>query len=243
LFLLLLAGDRRWRDCALVVVFTAALNLGALFFFRGHVVTNTFLFLQNVFVFSKGFGKSVMTDASWNISFSNLARVPYAVFLHRAPSHLSRYHSLFSLATVALVFWAVRREQPFWKKVLLVTIAQVGIPWISCDYNLVYLVIPLLLYFQEGSAQRQVQAQERRQDRAYLICFGLLFAPKNYGVLGLEYQYVLTPQAFINPLLLLGLLLGLALSGGGRAAASARRSPEPVAALPEGTGQGLLRSA
>jgi hypothetical protein len=202
LFLLLLAADRRWRDCAAVVGLTAALNLGALAFFKGGILTNTWLCLHNVLAFSKGFADPVV-DAAWNLSFSNLIRVPYLVFFHAGPPNLPRYYSLFALLVIGLLFYALRTERVFWKRVLIVTIAQVGVPTYMADYNLVYLVIPLLLYFRDGG-------ELRKEDYLYAICAGLLFVPKDYYILEVHGAHqVLTPQAFINPLLLLVLFLGV----------------------------------
>jgi hypothetical protein len=202
LFLFLLAADRRWRDCAAVLGLTGVISLGAMLAFKGSLETNVRLFIQNVLLFSKGNG-TLITDTGWNLSFSNLIRVPYAVFLQRPPRHLPTYYPVFTLAALVGLFWALRREPVFWKRVLLVTIACVALPNPSYDYNLVYLLIPLLLYFREAGPMR-------REDYFYLGCAGLLFVPKHYHVLGVEGDYVLTPQAFLNPLLLLALSLKVA---------------------------------
>ncbi len=199
LFLLLPAADRRWRDCARILLLTAALNLGALLFFENDVFTNTRLFFRNLLVFNKGF-PSVVIDAGYNLSLANLLRVPSALFFHNNPQRLLRLYPLVMLAVVGVLYWALRREQTYWKRVLLLTVAQVQLPGYTADYNLIYLVIPLLLYFR--------QAGERtRQDYFYLACLGLLFIPKHYYVLGVDGLSVLSVQAFVNPLLLLGLFL------------------------------------
>ncbi len=199
LFLLLLAADRRWRDCAVVIGLTAVLNFGALLFFENGVLTNTYLFLRNLVAFSNGQGKAVV-DGAWNLSLANLVRVPWALFFHSNPQRLLRIYPLVMLAVVGVTYYALRVERVFWKRVLLVTVAQVQLPGYTADYNLVYLVIPLLLYFRQAGPPR-------REDYFYLACAGLLFVPKNYYVLGIDWLHVLTLGAFVNPLLLLGLFL------------------------------------
>jgi hypothetical protein len=208
LFVLLLANDRRWRDCATVLALTAALNFGALLMFKGNMVTNAHLFLRNLLAFSQGF-PTVIDDGAWNLSFTNLIRMPYVMFMQRGPHNLLQYYPLFTLAVLGLVLYALRTERIFWKKVLIVTIAQIQVPGYSADYNLVYLVIPLLLYFRE-------KGELSREDYFYIVCAGLLFVPKGYHVLGLKELLVLTSQGFLNPLLLLALFLKVVLPRSGK---------------------------
>ena len=200
-FLVLLAADRRWRDCAAVVALTVVINLGAMLFFRGGLVTNVELFIRNVLIYAPA--KPIfepVTDAAWNLSFSNLVRVPYVVFFHDAPHELPLYYLAFTLAVVGILFRTLRAEPAFWKKILAVTIAQVSLPGLAADYNLLYLFIPVLLYFQEAGARS-------RDDTFYLVCLGLLFVPKHYAILGVHGLHVMTLQGFLDPLLLLALLL------------------------------------
>jgi hypothetical protein len=225
LFLLLLAADRRWRDAAAVVGWAAAVNLGALLFFQGSVWTNLLLFVRNVLIYAPARPVfNLISDSAWNLSFANLIRVPYVVFFQRSPRHLPLYYPVFELAVLGAVYFTLRREKAFWKKVLLVTIAQMGIPSLSQDYNLIYLVIPLLLYFQEAG-------EWRREDAFYLVALGLLFVPKHYYVIGVYSLDVLTVQAFVNPLLLLVVFLKLVAS---RPAAVAGRVAVAATDLPAG---------
>src|SRR5262249_37765245 len=96
--------------------------------------------------------------------------------------------------------------------------AEIGMQTYSPDYNLILLVIPLLLYFNEE------EGPVRRDDGWVLGCLGLLFVPKTYGVLALRGEYAfqtLTPQALLNPLILLILFCWLA-----RSARAARPGPD-----------------
>ncbi|HVS34640.1 MAG TPA: glycosyltransferase family 87 protein [Gemmataceae bacterium] len=202
-FLLLLAADRRWRDAAWVVGLTLVINVASFPFFRGGLIPNAEQFLRNVFLFAPA--KTVfspMWDACWSLSFCNLFRVPYVVFLHRAPDGLPYYYPAIELAAIGALILALRRERTFWKRVLAATIAMICVPSFSQDYNLVYLIIPVLLYFRQS-------AEFRWQDYFYLASLGLLFTPKAYYVFEVVDLNALTPQAFLNPLLLLGLFLAL----------------------------------
>src|SRR5262249_22281198 len=149
LFLLLLAADRRWRDAAAVVALALLVNLASLLCFHGGVVTNAELFLRNVLIFSRGYG-NVVTDSAWNLSFANLLRVPHSAFLNRYPRHLAYSYPVLVAVLLAGLFRALRAERVFWKRVLAVTVAQIAIPGISPDYNLIYLFIPLLLYLRKA---------------------------------------------------------------------------------------------
>jgi hypothetical protein len=202
LFLVVLAADRRWRDCATVLAWTVALNLGALLFFQGGVWTNLQLFTANLFTHFGGF-HDMFLDSALNISFSNLIRIPFMVFRGRPPHLLGTVYPLFVLLLLAGLVYGVCKERLLWKRMLLVVLAMIGLPGLSSDYNLVFLLPVLLLYFQETT-------EVRGEDYFYLVCAGLLFIPKHYFVLGVGGDppfYVLTPQAFLTPLLMLVLFL------------------------------------
>jgi hypothetical protein len=200
-FLLLLASDRRWRDCVAVIAITIAINLVALLFFQGGVWENARMFVGNVLMAARAEGLLTgrfppVMDAAWSISFCNLLRVPCALFLHCRPPYMSYYYPVFALGIIAALACALRCEQVFWKRVLIVTIAAVGLPSISNDYNLIYLVIPLLLYLHE-------RTPFCNEDYFYLATLGLLFVPKHYYILDWIGVHVMSVQAFLNPLILL----------------------------------------
>jgi hypothetical protein len=204
IFLLLLISDRRWRDCVAVVGLTALLNLPALALFRGGYLDNLGQFLHNVLLFSGGYN-SFMQDSAINLSFSNLLRVPFGLFWEDHAANLKYGKLAIALAVVIGLAWLLRSRAPYWKKIFALFITQMGLPQYSPDYNLICLVIPLLLYLEEAGAFR-------RSDYGVLVCVGLLFVPKTYGALSSPNLYHITPQAFLNPLLLLALFAVLVLS-------------------------------
>lgn len=206
MFLLLLLCDRRWRDCALVLAATVALNLGSLAFFERPILENVRMFVENVFLASRPdgyystgqFGRDFapIVDAAWSISLCNLVRVPYVFFSTPVPHCMSYYYPAFAIVVIAAAVFILRREAEFWKRVLVVTILAICLPGLSFDYNLLYLMIPTLLYLQKRS---EVHAA----DYFYIVCLGLLLVPKYYVVLGWAGAHILTIQALLNPLLLL----------------------------------------
>ncbi len=215
LFLLLPAAERRWRDCAAVVGLAAALSLGPLFFFEGGFAVNLELFRRNLSLFNTG-QPLVIHNVAWTLDFANLVRVPTVLLAPDTPSGPLPYYPVLCLAVLGCAALALLREREFWKKVLLLTIASICLPSRSADYNLVYLFIPLLVYFREAGAPR-------REDYFYLVCAGLLLVPKSYGLLRIapiHWDRVLSPQAFLNPLLLLALFVKLV-------APHFRRKPAP----------------
>jgi hypothetical protein len=68
---------------------------------------------------------------------------------------------------------------------------------VSADYYLIMLLIPLLLFPQTQFSL------------GYVMCYGILLAPKNYAYIDYINGYLpLSPQVFINPVLLVLLFLG-----------------------------------
>jgi hypothetical protein len=201
LFVALLLSEKRFKDMAAVVGLTIVLNLAALLVFKSPVVLGVTQFLDNVGSFSNGF-KEVVRDSGWNTSFTNLLRIPVGLL---SPSYEGQWivpSMALSLVLVSALAYYLWREPAFSKRVLALTIVSIGLQGNSPDYNLVYLLIPLMVYLNEPRART-------RFDYFLLSGIGLLLIPKGYYALQTSYEYVLTIQGFLNPLLLLILFGGL----------------------------------
>jgi hypothetical protein len=95
-----------------------------------------------------------------------------------------------------------QRKLRFWQQVALLVCAMNLLPFVSADYKLLYLFLPLFLFINEPDAGRL--------DKIYCLLFGLLLVPKAYGHL------VKLPEAhwgiLINPLLMVCLVVAIILS-------------------------------
>src|SRR5207248_2819793 len=89
-----------------------------------------------------------------------------------------------SLALVSALAYYLWREPAFSKRVLALTIVSIGLQGNSPDYNLVYLLIPLMVYLDEARART-------RFDYFLLSGIGLLLIPKGYFALRTNFEYVL----------------------------------------------------
>jgi hypothetical protein len=201
LFVALLLSEKRLKDTAVVVGMTVAFNLAALCVFKSPVDEGVAQFLGNVSSFSNGF-KEVTRDSGWNTSFTNLLRIPVGLL---SPTYEGQWvipSLILSLVLVSALAYYLWREPAFSKRVLALTIISIGLQGNSPDYNLVYLLIPLMVYLNEARGRT-------RFDYFLLTGIGLLLIPKGYVALRTSLEYVLTIQAFLNPLLLLILFVGL----------------------------------
>jgi len=100
------------------------------------------------------------------------------------------------VALALLTAYVVLIEKKFWIKVTLLVCALNLFPYVSGDYKLLHLFIPLFLFIN--------QAEPGRLDRLILILFGLLLIPKDY------FHLSVLPEAsvavLLNPVLMLGLM-------------------------------------
>lgn len=71
-----------------------------------------------------------------------------------------------------LIWFALFKEKTFWKQMMILTISITLLPYVSADYKLLHLLIPLFFFFREH--------RDWKFDRLYTILFGLLFIPKPY---------------------------------------------------------------
>lgn len=76
------------------------------------------------------------------------------------------------ITIITLIF--VWREKIFWKQLTLLICNFLLLPYITYDYKLIFLFIPIWMFINK--------AEKAKSDLAYLILFALLFVPKNIMV-------------------------------------------------------------
>jgi len=195
-FLVLFICDRRYRELLLCVIVAFLLTVGSLAIFKEGLVIeyqkmlNTF---GNAFMVSVGRGR--------NLSFSSSLYTLIVVSIN--PFHPKIYSDkFFQLSYLAFAFTlftvsAIRilRETIFWKKVAILILLMILLPFASNDYRLIFLFIPMYMF---------INAETRTHvDTAITTLFGLLLIPKNYFTFNMEQNLGM----IINPLLLLVLLI------------------------------------
>lgn len=207
-FLVLFAADKKYKE----LFFTFFLSVA--FFATGFCLTGAwdglganlehFAFYHQQRPFGLQFSHSLM----------NLIRVPVFLLCDGglpetwAPvTHFSAYvavpYMLFMFALFALIsLYVIFINKEFWKAVLLLTLAEVGFPFVSSDYTLIHLAVPILLLF---NARPQNGPQ-----KAVCVLLALLMMPLNWWAHTYymsHYAMVLNAGSILRPLIIILLLV------------------------------------
>lgn len=83
-------------------------------------------------------------------------------------------------------------EKTYWKRVLLLVLLMVLLPWVTADYRLIHFITPLLLF---------IELHDNDQNRKYLLLIALLMIPKDFLRLG-PYPDV-SVSVLLNPVIML----------------------------------------
>jgi hypothetical protein len=113
---------------------------------------------------------------------------------------LMKGYMLFSLVYISLIaLYIMFVEKIFWKQIALLVFSFNLLPYVSADYKLIHLFIPLLLF---------INAEEKSDhDLLYIVLFGLLMIPKAYflfpGIRSDSGFADISISIIINPILML----------------------------------------
>jgi len=130
-------------------------------------------------------------------SLLTVIRIIFAPIMPPIQSILKPYLLFAFISFGVITAWIVFKEKIFWKKVALLVLSMNLLPYVSTDYKLMHLFIPLFLF---------INYQERdKWDFVYTSFFSLLLIPKNY----------FSPFSFsavLNPIIMLFILLLIIMS-------------------------------
>jgi hypothetical protein len=177
-FMLLFLSQRRYKEFAAAVLFSAVLTAVSLLGFRGGAMNNAGYLLS---------GKNMeVPSVAQFLDNNNIVQRGVSLFTTlkvlllqtgeagsvNIPALLPGYIVLGIIAFICLGIYIVFVEQELWKKATLLTIAMLVLPQYSADYRLIYLLIPVFLF---------VNVREPGwRDILYTVLFGLLLIPKPY---------------------------------------------------------------
>lgn len=203
--LVLLLAERRFKTCVLAVVFALALTAvgTAAMAVLGHFSLSALWEMNSS---GKAFYQQTMVIQGGGVqhghSLWGLVELP--TFLAVRP--VAHWQTMVYEAAAAVIFillslHVVFRETERWKRVLLVMVPALLLPFVSADYTLIQLYFPLVFFLNA----RRVS----RWDVAYVILFAVLLIPVDY-----HYYYYATPHSddvsisvVAYPLALLALML------------------------------------
>lgn len=198
LFLFLFLFEKKYKEFFLSIITTLLLIIGGFMIFKGSildqfsVMLTSFIYVKQLFLFN-------LSGATSNGSSLFIA----LKFLLCSFNHFISVASLikiYNVITLFITFFTVFflwKEKEFWKKITLLTLYMLTIPYAVFDYKLILLFVPLWLFIEKK--------EKSKFDLAYTICFGLLLIPKRYIIVfGLIHKINLILFSIVaNPLIML----------------------------------------
>jgi hypothetical protein len=200
--LVLLLAERRFKACALTIIFALGLTVigTAAMAGLGHF---SLAALWQMDSNGKAFYQQTMVIGGGGIqhghSLWGLVALP--TYLHgEAVLHWRTmlYEVAAGLIFLLLALHVIFRETERWKRVLLLMVPAVLLPFVSADYTLIQLYFPLVFFLNARRASRW--------DVAYVALFGVLLIPVDYHYLVLS-GYGVSTSVIIYPVAMLALML------------------------------------
>lgn len=118
-------------------------------------------------------------------------------------SLLEKIYSYLGFIVTSIIVFFAYRERIYWKIITLLTLHMLLVPYVICDYKLIFLFVPIWLF---------ANAEEKTGfDKIYTILFGLLLIPKKIFTMWIytaTISRLVTYGVIINPIIMI-LFIGL----------------------------------
>lgn len=194
-FLILLISDKKYKEIFYTLLGIIIFTLIPLLIFDGGfnkgILNYWTIFTGNL----KWYTQMMVIDGVGNIfghSLLTAIRIVFSSVMPPIQTILKPYLLFTFIVFGAISAYIILKEKIFWKKVALLVLSMDLLPYISTDYKLMHLFIPLFLF---------INYQEKdKWDFVYIISFSLLLIPKNYYL-----PFYL--NAVLNPTIMLFILL------------------------------------
>ncbi len=204
LFLILFLFKKRYKEFFLSLFLTLILVIGGFLFFKGGFFNQVHIYHANLVMFKKLWiydKERGLLQCSSLFSALKFLLCSYKQII--SSSLLEKIYSYLGFIITSIIIFFAYREKTYWKTVTLLTLHMLLVPYIICDYKLIFLFVPIWLF---------ANAEEKtRFDKVYTILFGLLLIPKKIFMLWIHIGTVsqlVTYGVIINPILMI-LFIGL----------------------------------
>lgn len=203
--LILLISDRRHKEAISCVLITLGITLSSLFLMKGSILFNLAEFMKDLNYFK---GMYIIGNAGTNYSHS-LFNVFKKINLHLPIiENVNTFTSLYLILAFAIfgliALYIIFIEKKFWKKVTLLVLSMILLPYVSFDYTLIHIYIPLMLFI---NSDKKIS----KSNFIVSILFALLIIPKNYIMPVMSYD--IHVNVYLNPLIML-FIMGIILKEG-----------------------------
>lgn len=196
LFLILFLFKNRYKEFFLSLIISTLLIIVGFMFLDGGFFDQISVFIINLAKFKKFWvDGNVMIDVSslftglkFLLCYKNLIGV----------QTFERFYSYIGFIITSIVIFFAYREKTYWKKITLLTLQMLLVPYIIMDYKLIFLFVPIWLF---------INAEEKTAlDAAYTVLFGLLLFSKRIFVFWIFAEGMpqfATYDVIINPIIML----------------------------------------
>ena len=199
--IVLLIAERRFKTAALTVALALGLTalsvaaMAGLSHFSLHAI-------WQMNVIGKSRYQRIMVTAGGGVqhghSLWGLVELPTFLNGVWAPHWRTSLYEVAALLIFALIsVHVVVRETERWKRVLLLMVSAVFLPFVSADYTLIQLYFPLVFFLNSPRVSRW--------DRLYVAMFAVLLIPVDYYYLTTN-SYGVSISVVVYPLALVGLM-------------------------------------
>lgn len=205
LFLILFLFKKRYKEFFLSLFITAILVIGGFLCFKGGFFNQIHIFQSNLVMFKQLWiyddKDRGMLQCSSLFSALKFLLCSYKQII--SINLLEKLYSYLGLIITSIIIFFAYREKIYWKTITLLTLHMLLVPYIICDYKLIFLFVPIWLF---------VNAEEKTGfDGVYTILFGLLLIPKKiftWWIHAATISRLVTYGVIINPIIMI-LFIGL----------------------------------
>ena len=191
IFLLAYIAKKQWRPIFLAAGFTMALTLIPLWLFEGGFVANLSALAGALGSFGTRYIDDPFKTIQHSTSFYAVVRLLYLLKFDTVDIDFKIPYAIAMTAILLpLSGYIIFRPLAAWQRIYLITFVFILFPFISFDYRLIHLNLPLFLLINS--------TKKERFELPILIGFSLLLIPKDYGVFGLD----ISVNVLLNPLIM-----------------------------------------
>ena len=205
LFLVILLSNKKYREILFTMIIVSVLTITSYLSIDGGFLENVNNHLINLSLYNK-----IYAIGNEGLYFGNslYGLIKFLIYLlqeilgssnktaENIIIFLFKIYPIFSiLIFIALTIYIILIEKVFWKKTALLVFAMNLLPYVSGDYKLLHLYVPLFLFINS--------VEHENNDLIYTILFSLLLIPKNYYNLQAENLVEANIAVAINPLIML----------------------------------------